>query len=274
MAFLACFSTADTGPGQQWTRRGTAIRLAIAVLVIVAAGCNGYGPTTPSATPASSSNPSIPSAVPLPSSGEAFEVTGVVTDEHGVPVAGAEVTMAHSLGGRDHRPSVRTDASGRYAIGFTSNPWMDGPTGNRGAARAEVASDGYEQYWRTVVAASPPLIENFRLHRLNRIRAGDSFVLSVAPDNGGCTGWLSAPCGRLRVAAPADGNLTVEAVPLQMPAGLPQIQACCASGDERYGNPVTLPVTAGTEIWVEVGQQRPGFTTAVTFIVKTSLTPF
>jgi hypothetical protein len=72
----------------------------------------------------------------------------------------------------------------------------------------------------------------------------------------------------------ADGNLTIEAVPTQVPAGLPQIEACCLSGNERYGNPVTLPVAAGTEVWVEVGQERPGFTASVSFIVKTSLEPF
>ena len=86
--------------------------LVIVILVIVAAGCTGGGPTTPSGTP-------------RPSTGEAFEVTGVVTDDQGVPVAGADVTMAHSLGGMFRRPSVRTDASGRYTIAFTSNPFWD-----------------------------------------------------------------------------------------------------------------------------------------------------
>src|SRR4029079_1451563 len=106
-------------------------------LVIVAAGCKGGGPTTPTGTPASSS-------------GETFEVSGVVTNEQGVPVAGAAVTMAYWLSGRIGRPSVLTDASGGYAIKFSSNPWMS--TNGRGAARAEVVADGYDWYWRTVVA--------------------------------------------------------------------------------------------------------------------------
>jgi len=212
--------------------------------------------------------------MPLPSNGEAFEVTGVVTDDQGVPVAGAEVTMSHWLGGMVHRPSVRTDGSGGYTIGFTSNPYMNGTSGSRGAARAEVVAEGYEWYWRTVVATIPRLVENFRLHRIKRVSAGDSIVLSVTPDNGQCIGWLYGPCGRLRVAAPADGNLTVEAIPTQLPGGFPQIQVCCLSGNEVYGNPVTLRVTAGSEMWVEVGQERAGFTTSVSFIVKTSLQPF
>ena len=128
------------------------------MLLILAAGCKGGGPTTPSPTPASSSNPTTPFATPLPSNEAAFEVTGVVIDEQGVPVASAEVTMSHWLGGRVHRPSVRTDASGGYTIVFTSNPWPNGSSGDRGAARAEVVSEGYEWYWRTVLATSPRLV--------------------------------------------------------------------------------------------------------------------
>ena len=237
-------------------------RVVAVVLVIVAAGCEGGGPTTPTGTP-------------RPSNGEAFEVTGVVTDDQGVPVAGAEVTMSHWLGGIVRRPSMRTDASGGYTIGFTSNPWMGGTSG-RGAARAEVVAEGYDWYWRTVPATIPRPVENFRLHRIKRVTAGGSIVLSVTPENGECTGWLPGPCGRLRVSALADGNLMIEAVPTQVGAGLPQIEVCCVSGGERGGNPVTLPVTAGTEVWVEVGQPPgpAGFTTGESVIVKTSLEPF
>lgn len=231
----------------------------VVLLLILASACGGSTTTSPT---------------PLTSDGEAFNVTGVVTDDQGVPVAGAEVTMSHWLGGMVRRPSVRTDASGGYTIAFTSNPYMNGTNGSRGAARAEVVAEGYEWYWRTVLATIPRVTENFRLHRITRVTAGDSILLAVTPDNGLCTGWLSGPCGRLRVAAPADGNLTIEAVPTQVPAGLPQIEACCLSGNERYGNPITLPVTAGAEVWVEVGQERPGFDTSVSFIVKTSLEPF
>ena len=151
---------------------------------------------------------------------------------------------------------------------------MNGTSGSRGAARVEVVAEGYEWYWRTVLATVPRLVENFRLQRVKRMTAGDSIVLSVAPDNGDCLGWLYGPCGRVRVAAPADGNLTVEAVLTQGSAGLPQLEVCCVSGNERYGNPVTLPVTAGTEVSVEVGQSAAGVTASQTVAVKTSFQPF
>jgi hypothetical protein len=244
----------------------------VVLLVIVASACSkSDGPTTPTSAALLASGPA---SAALLASGETFQVSGFVTDDQGVPVVGANVTMAYWLGGNVRRPSVQTDASGGYTIGFTSNPWTIGTTGSRGAARAEVLADGYEWYWRTVLTTSPRPVENFRLYRIQRVTAGDSIVLSVTPDNGECTGWLAGPCGRVRVAAPADGNLTVEAVPTQVAAALPQIQVCCVSGDERYGNPVTLPVTAGSETWVEVGQQQPGVTASESVIVKTSLKPF
>lgn len=237
-----------------------AMLLAIAMLATtLAAACRGGGPMTPTGTPA-------------PSSGETFEVSGVVTDDQGAPVAGAAVTMAYWLAGRIGRPSVLTDASGGYAITFSSNPWMS--TNGRGAARAEVVAAGYDWYWRTVVASSSPIVESFRLHRIKRITAGDSIVVSVTPENGECLGWLYGPCGRVSVAALADGRLTIEGDLMEEHASLPELQVCCVSGNERYGNPVTIPVTAGTEVDVEVGQTAAGVVAGQTVMVKTSLQPF
>ena len=98
--------------------------------------------------------------------------------------------------------------------------------------------------------------------------------MSVTPENGDCTGWLYNPCGRLRVTVAADGNLTVEAVLTQESSALPQLEVCCLGGNEQYGNPVTLRVAAGTEMWVEIGQSAADVTTGQTVLVKTSLQPF
>jgi len=49
---------------------------------------------------------------------------------------------------------------------------------------------------------------------------------------------------------------------------------CCLGGNEQDGNPVTLRVAAGSEIWVEVGQRAADVTTGETVIVKTSFQPF
>jgi hypothetical protein len=227
----------------------------LAVLAVLASGCKG-GQTTPT---------------PLPSTGQAFEVTGIVTDDQGVPLRGVAVTMRHYLGGFMRSPSVLTDASGGYTISFTASPWTD--SNGSAAARADIITEGYEWYYRTVRATSSHLVEDFRLHRINRITAGDSIVLSVTSDNGTCIGWLYGPCARMRVAPLANGNLTIEGVPTQEGAPLPQLEVCCVSGNERGGNPVTIPVRAGTEVTVEVGQPSQSVTTSESVTVKTSFEP-
>jgi hypothetical protein len=244
--------------------------LVIATLVAACAAACGtdreptaLGPTTPTAQP---------QAPPLtPPSGEAFDVSGIVTDDRDTPVAGVQVTMRYRLEGRDLHAVALTDASGRYEIRFTSTPWT-WPQG-RGAARAEIMADGYDWYWRTVWATGPQLVENFRLNRLKRIGAGESIVMSLTPDNGDCLGWLYGPCGRVRVTVPADGDLMLEAVPLQRTADLPVLEVCCVSGNEVYGNPLTIQVPAGMEVWVEVGQKGPGGLPSETVAVNTSFTP-
>jgi hypothetical protein len=227
---------------------------ALMVLLLVAAGCSGGSPTSPRPY------------------GESFEVTGVVTDDQGGPLGAAVVTMRYWLGGKIGVQSVLTDASGRYAIGFTSNPWMIGTSG-RGAAQAEIFDLAYERYQRTVTATNSSLIENFRLHGIQFIAAGDSLVLSVAPDDGECPDDASGPCRIVRVAAPADGVMTVEALSTQPATEQPQVEVCCVSGNERYGNPLTMPVTAGTAYYeVQIGLSR-GITTTQSVLLKTSLAP-
>src|SRR5580765_4577490 len=105
-------------------------------------------------------DPATPTGAAPPPNGEPFEVTGVVTDDQGAPVEAAVVTMRHWLGGQISAPSVLTDASGRYTIGFTSNPWVIGTSG-RGAAQAEIFDLAYERYQRTVMATNSRLVENF-----------------------------------------------------------------------------------------------------------------
>lgn len=235
------------------------------VLVIVATGCQGGSPTTPAET----RPPSAGGTPALPSNAIAYEVTGTVIDDRGVPVVGAEVTMRHYLEGHIRSPSVRTDAAGGYTIAFTANPWTGG---GGGAATAEVRADGYDWYNRTIQPVNPR-IENFRLQPITRVTAGDSVVVSVTSENGDCHGWLYGPCGRLRVVTPAGGSVTVEAVATEQGATPPALEVCCVAGNEVYGNPVTLSVTAGMELWVEVGQSRDA-NPSRSVLVKTSREPF
>ena len=237
-------------------------------------GCKGGQPTTPSDPRQPSTPISDVSQLPVASSppGETFTVSGDVTDEQGAPVASAPVIMAHWLGGRARRPSALTDAAGHYVIEFAANPWTNA-TG-RYAARAEIIIEDYDWYWRNVMAAGSQLVENFRIHRVKRIAAGESVVVPVSVENGDCTGWLFNPCGRARVTVPVNGNLTVQAISPDESTAAPNIEVCCVNGNEVQGNPVTLRVNALTEMWVEVGQSRAVANPSPIVTLTTSLQPF
>lgn len=231
----------------------------LVVLLPIVAGCADAGsPTTPGQMPAAIASPSV--TEPIPSlEGRPFTVSGRVTDERGIAIPQVDVTMRHYLNGRVYAPSVSTDMSGAYRIEFTSTPYRLG--GDSATARAEIIADGYEWFWRDVVVTGEHLVENFSLRRRKQIAAGEAIVLSLTAQNGSCLGWLRGPCDRVRVVARAAGTLTIVATPRPASALSPEIQVCCVDGDERYGNPVTIPVTAGFEADVEVGQpHRQGYT--------------
>jgi hypothetical protein len=77
----------------------------------------------------------------------------------------------------------------------------------------------------------------------------------------------------VRVAAPANGTMTVEAQSTQPAAGQPEVLVCCVSANERDGNPVTIPVTARTAYYeVQIGLSR-GLTTSQSVLLKTSFAP-
>ena len=121
-------------------------------------------------------------------------------------------------------------------------------------------------------ASGTTVIENFRLHRITRMMAGESIPLSVPPDIGECRGWAAEVCAIVRVTVPKDGNLRIEAIPNDEGAATPPVEVCCVGGAEQYGNPNTVPVVAGVELWVLVGMRR-GFTTNQSFLAKTAFDP-
>ncbi len=179
---------------------------------------------------------------------------------------GAVVTMAHYNGGDHvHWPTVSTDASGNYRIGFTATPLSSGFV-----ARAQVVADGYEEYWRSLRAdGGTTFVENVRLSRITRITAGDSTVLSVGPNMGDCRGWVAVACAVVRITVPKAGRLTIEAVSDDTLTERPPLEVCCESGNEVYGHPVTVNVAPGPELTLFIGLGR-GVSTTRSFKVKTS----
>jgi hypothetical protein len=123
--------------------------------------------------------------------------------------------------------------------------------------------------------------QDVRLHRLQRIAAGTSTTITVTSDDTLCLNniqdTLGLPpdyvCRSIRIVAPADGTIAVEAVssegahpPLEVETV--GVQPCCS---ERMGNPISIQVKGGTEILVNV--EMLAGSSSQSFTVKTSMSP-
>lgn len=229
--------------------------------LLLAAGC-GNQPST--VTAPSTAGPVTQPPGPLPATN--FEITGVVTNEQGVPVAGAVVTMAN--GPYPSWPSTVSDGSGGYRIAFSATPSEGGFV-----ARAQVIAAGYELYWRNLFRSSfaNDNSESFRLYPIKRVPGGESAAVAFPSDVGECTGWVARRCGIVRVTIPSTGMLTVEVTPTDSSAVKPTLEICCVSGNEIYGNPLTLPLDGllGSELLVLV-TLRDDSIAAESFVVNTS----
>jgi hypothetical protein len=241
--------------------------------LVAALSCDSRMPVTPSG-PSASSTPAQQQP-PRAADAERFEVSGVVTDDRGAPLVNANVTMGTTAAYPDW-PSVRTDTSGVYRVIFSANT-LEWQQRGRFVARAEVDVPGYELYWRNVIATTTSTLnENFRLQRIQRVVAGRAIVVSFASDVGDCPVDLALVCGTVRVTAPIGGNVTVDAVAAN--GRRPDLSACCASGNDVWGNPITLPAAGGKELEVRIalrigGPNRESFE-GQSFEVTTSVAPF
>jgi hypothetical protein len=234
----------------------TLARHAIGVVAafLLVSGCSRTDTLPPTSTPS-----------PTPPPGAAqITLTGQVMDsDSSGPIAGAVV----SINGRYRGTS---DESGKYSVTGS----LDG-----GSGITYVSAAGYESDYRFISGVT----QDFRLHRIERISAGESKLVTVAPGDSLCVNNVqdfpglgeSYMCRSLRVLASSDGILTIEVVSPE-DGEHPQVEVetvnaavCC---NERIENPTSIQVTAGIEIRVSV--EIPwGSTTSRSFLVNTSLKP-
>ena len=224
----------------------------IVLLVISASACGGSAvPTTP--TPPSSAAPSPTTA----------GLSGRVTDRAtSAPIAGAKVTASYP-----GNLSATTDGLGNYRLNGLPAHF----------AIVWATADNYEadvHYFRSES-------QDFRPHPIKRIAPGDSAVVTVAPDDPLCANNMTSPgwgadhvCRIVRIVAPSDGTMTLEAMPLDdgerpllvVEAGWGE-PGCCS---QRLGNPTSIKVTAGTEVIAHI--EVPTSSTAKrSFTLNTSM---
>jgi hypothetical protein len=183
-------------------------------------------------------------------------LTGRVTNAHtAAPIAGAAIFI-------DGWSRAITDSSGNYTV-----------TG--GGHMTYVTAESYVADYRYIGG----MTHDIRLYPIERIMAGDSKLVTVAPDDSVCVNNVQDMpglgghyvCRSVYVAAPNDGVVTIEAISTQDGAHPPLevetvgVSPCCS---ERMGNPTTIHVKAGTVIVAHV-EMLSGSTSSQEFLVTT-----
>jgi hypothetical protein len=184
--------------------------------------------------------------------------------------------------------NVSVDLSGRLTplpdSGLQAVPGaMKEPVGTGDAvALAYVGASGYDGDRSYVLTISQHVSQNFHSYRTKRITAGDSTVVTVAPDDAICLNnvqdfhpWPTEyVCRTVRIVVPRDGVMTMEVLASdgQAPPGL-EVEfvggagPCCSA---RLGNPTSIPVTAGTEVMANVEMAR-GSSASQSYTLNTSM---
>jgi CarboxypepD_reg-like domain len=194
-------------------------------------------------------------------------LTGRVTDATtSAPIAGAVVSI-------NGRYRATTDSAGNYTV-----------TGLLDAGSntdiTYVSASGYAADYHYIRGAT----QNVRLYHIERITAGDSKVVTVAPDDTLCVNNVQdspglgpdSVCRSVRVLVTRDGVMTVEALSTQDGTRPPievEVNSNPVDWNPSLRNPTSsFSVTAGTEVVVNV-EMLAGSPTSQSFVVNTSISP-
>ena len=226
-------------------------RLCLTAFLLAGIACSGSSTTT------------APTPAPSPTSPPTTVLTGQVMDRvTSAPMPGANVIASYPP-----HLSATTDSLGNYSLSdlpaWFAYVW----------ATAENHESDVQKYRSAV--------QNFRVYPIQRITAGDSTVVTVAPDDPLCNNNLSSPgwgadylCRIVRVVALTDGTMTLEALPIEGGARPPlEVETgwgqrgCCS---ERLENPTSIKVKAGAEVIAQV-EMAPSATASQTFTLTTSM---
>jgi len=190
-------------------------------------------------------------------------LTGHVTDAaSGGPIASAVVYI-------NGRYRAITDNSGYYLVGG----FLD--AGNN-TDTTYVSAENYAADHRYIRGT----VQDVRLWRLERIMAGESKIVTVAPEDTLCVNNIQdipgiGPdyvCRSVLVVAQNDGAVTIEAVSTRdgthprLEVEAIGVTPCCS---ERIGNPTTVEVAAGTVIVVNV-EMAASSNSSQSFVVNAS----
>jgi Carboxypeptidase regulatory-like domain len=141
------------------------------------------------------SPPTVPTWLRTPPPAYApFRVTGRVTDERGMPIAGASISLFQ-------QPDTVTNADGSYEL-------SDAPA-NPNGFRLFATQEGYERNYQWVEFAAEA-VRNFRLRAVVRIASGEGLTVGVDSDDTVYGLSEQYRARRVRVVARGTGNLVVD----------------------------------------------------------------
>jgi hypothetical protein len=218
---------------QNIARSTAKISLPVALL-IVALGCDGRSPSAPG-----------PATGPVTPTPIRYNLSGMVTDEVGSPVADAQLALYYDNTFKTAKTS--TDARGNYSITFESSfSTFEGNPGVVGAIYYTGGGDFENYYVQAVPSGTADVVTNLRLRRLRTLNAGESIIISIDGDSSLAydgedflrMDWMSE---RLHVRVAEAGKLTVDVRP---PSGdmVPQLSIFCRLViDNCYSEPAERP---------------------------------
>lgn len=213
---------------------------AVILMATTLAACE-HTPATPSETHTSTKS-SVATPTPTPTPAfivEAFHLEGILTNDDGQPVANAQVAMntCDKVTGATCVLPVKvtyatTDAEGRYAMDVQAVRGLY-QAGVIGLAYASVGGDQLAHDLQFVTAPTAQVVKNFRLSQDINLEPGEKVTATFTPDASLCGDVvLNMVCRFVRLNVPADGTLTLSAVPLDGTAGA----ALFFSADDPIGS--------------------------------------
>ncbi len=183
----------------------------IATAVLVVGACDGTSPPLPS--------PPTPTPTPIQ---VRYQLSGIVMDENGSPVANHEVALEDFFSGHK-QATTSTNVDGYYEMGLGT------PTAY--ASLIHAGGGEYEHHYvQALLSQTANIVQNLRLRRIRTVEAGQSIVISIDRDSslavdGGDVWLLDRLWEKLHVRVADAGTLTVDARP-EVGGVVPSLMAC------------------------------------------------
>ena len=220
------------------TRRGKAAIGAPGAVLVAALGLGCNSPSSSPVSPAATPLPPSPSPPP-PGTLIRYNVSGIVTDDTGSPIANAQLKLYYENSFKSIETS--TDVGGYYTIVFESAATHYDGNADVVGTIFYMGGGEYENYYiQAVPWGTPDVVKNLHLRRVRNLNAGQSIVTSIDADSSLAydgEDWLrmDSVWEKFHVRVADAGTLTIAARPATGDI-LPRIAFWCVYVVDNCGN--------------------------------------